>query len=94
MNSDTEHDQDGDDDDDSLLDHGAEHGDQHDIVVQSLGTNGVSSETLMTHSPKQNQPRGCAFLRLTLKALYKYLIMLLAVKFSCMNADTLFYGSG
>lgn len=61
VNSDTEHDQDGDDDDDSLLDHGAEQGDQHDIVVQSLGTNGVSSETLLTFSPKQTQPRGCTY---------------------------------
>lgn len=69
VNSDTEHDQDDDDDDDSLLDDDAEQGDQHDIVVQSLGTNGMSSETLMTFPPKQNQPRGCAFPRLTLKAL-------------------------
>lgn len=60
VNSDTERDQD-DDEDDPLLEDGAERNDQSDIIVQSLGTNGVSSETLVTFPPKQSQPRGCTY---------------------------------
>jgi len=67
-NSKTEHDDDDDDEDDPLLGNDAAGVDEHNIVVQSLGTDGVSSETLVTFPPEQSsQPRGCAFPRLTLR---------------------------
>ena len=56
--------------DDPLLGNDAAGVDEHNIVVQSLGTDGVSSETLVTFPPRAKQPTSrLCFSKAHLKAL-------------------------